>query len=304
MNSAVETKPADTPIREAHLVQPRILPPTERRRRLIRSTGTHALLIVLCVVFLMPFVFVFLTSVMSQQQALTRRLWPAPFVWGNYAEVFRFEPILHYAWNTVVYAGLATVGVIVSSVPVAYALARMRWRGRQVVFIIVIATMMLPTQVTIVPLYLIFSRLGWVGSLKPLIVPAFLGDAFSIFLLRQFFLTIPEELTDAARVDGANELQILWHVVVKLSKPAIAAVGLFEFLYAWNDFFGPLVYTGNNPGIWTLSVGLQLFTTTHRGTLWDLQMAAAVLFMLPVIIVFLLAQRAFIEGVTLTGVKG
>jgi len=270
----------------------------------MRSVRTHTLSIALCVLFLTPFVFVFLTSVMSQQQALTRRLWPSPFLWGNYVEVFKYEPILRYAWNTVVYASLATVGVIVSSVPVAYALARMRWRGRQVVFVIVIATMMLPSQVTIVPLYLMFVRVGWIGTLKPLIVPAFLGDAFSIFLLRQFFLTIPQDLTDAARVDGANEFQIMWHVVVKLAKPAIAAIGLFEFLYAWNDFFGPLLYGGENTNIWTLSVGLQLFTTVHRGTLWNLQMAAAVLFMLPVIVVFLFAQKAFIEGVTLTGVKG
>jgi multiple sugar transport system permease protein len=158
--------------------------------------------------------------------------------------------------------------------------------------------------VTIVPLFVIFTQLHWIGSLKPLIVPAFFGDAFSIFLLRQFFLTIPEELVDAARVDGANEFQIMWHVVVKLAKPAIMAVGLFQFLYCWNDFFGPLIYAGNNPSIYTISVGLQQFTSIHRGVLWNLQMAASLLFMLPVIILFFFAQRAFIEGVTLTGVKG
>jgi multiple sugar transport system permease protein len=163
---------------------------------------------------------------------------------------------------------------------------------------------MLPSQVTIVPLFLFFRNLGWVGSLKPLIVPAFLGDAFSIFLLRQFFLTIPGDLVDAARVDGANEFQIMWHVVVKISKPAIAAVGLFQFLYCWNDFFGPLIYSSNSDRIWTLSVGLQHFTTIHRGVLWNQQMAASVVFMLPVIVLFLIAQKAFIEGVTLTGVKG
>ncbi len=276
----------------------------ERRRRFLASVVKHSVAIVLCVIFLMPFVFVVLTSVMTKQQALTRDLWPHPFQWENYAQVFREEPIVEYAKNTVIYAGLATLGTVVSSVPVAYALSRMRWRGRQVAFLLVISTMMLPSQVTIVPLYIIFVKLGWIGSLKPLIVPTFLGDAFSIFLLRQFFLTIPEELVDAARVDGANHFQILWHVIVKLAKPAIAAIALFEFLYAWNDFFGPLLYTGNNSKIWTLSVGLQQFTTVHRGSLWNLQMAASVLFMLPVIFVFLLAQRSLIEGVTLTGTKG
>ncbi len=285
-------------------IQPRERSSGARRRSLAYSAANHTVALVLAAIFLLPFAFIILTSLMTQQQALTRDLIPHPFAWHNYVDIFREEPMLLYAKNTVIYAVLATFGVIVSSVPVAYALSVIKWRGQRLVFIIVIATMMLPAQVTIVPLYLVFSRLHWVGTLLPLIVPAFLGDAFSIFLLRQFFLTIPDELVDAARVDGANELQILWHVVVKLAKPAIAAVALFQFLYCWNDFFGPLLYTLNNNRIWTLSVGLSQFTTTHRGVLWNYQMAASVLFMLPVILLFLLAQKAFIEGVTLTGVKG
>ncbi len=260
--------------------------------------------ILLSVVFLSPFVFVTLTALMTLQQSLSTHLWPHPFEWSNFVTVFRFVPLWTYAWNTVVYAGLATLGTLLSSVPVAYAFSRMRWKGRQAVFLLLLSTLMLPSQVTIVPLYTIFAKIHWIGSLKPLIVPAFFGDAFSIFLLRQFFLTIPEELVDAARVDGAGELQILWNVIVKLAKPAIAAVGLFQFLYSWNDFFGPLLYTGSNPHIWTLAVALGQFTTTHSGVLWNLQMAASVLFMLPVIILFIFAQKAFIEGVTLTGVKG
>jgi multiple sugar transport system permease protein len=275
-----------------------------RRRSSLSAVANHTVAILLGVVFLMPLMFVVLTSLMTEHQALTRDLIPHPFQWSNYVEVFRVEPIWQYAWNTFVYAGLATVGVVVSSVPVAYALAVIKWRGQRLVFLLVIATMMLPAQVTIVPLYLIFVKLGWIGSLKPLIVPAFFGDAFSIFLLRQFFLSIPDELVDAARVDGGNDLQILWNVVIRIAKPAIAAVALFQFLFAWNDFFGPLIYSGSNGHIWTLSVGLQQFTTTHRGVLWNLQMAASVLFMLPVIVLFLFAQKAFIEGVTLTGIKG
>jgi multiple sugar transport system permease protein len=299
--SDVSGRPADA----AALLAGRRVPPSaaKRRRRLI-AVGNHALAITFAVMFVAPFVFVVLTSLMTQHQALSRDLWPHPFQWSNYRTIFNDAPIVRYAWNTVVYAGLGSLGVVLSSVPVAYALSRIRWRGRQAVFLIVIATMMLPAQVTIVPLYIIFARLGWLGSLKPLIVPAFFGDAFSIFLLRQFFMTIPEELIDAARVDGANEFQIMWNVVVKLAKPAIAAIALFEFLYAWNDFFGPLLYANNNQNIFTLSVGLQNFTTAHRAVLFNLQMAASIVFMLPVIILFLFAQKAFIQGITLTGVKG
>ncbi len=275
-----------------------------RRKAFLIAVANHAVAIALTAAFVLPLFFVITTSLMTQQQALTHDLIPHPFQWRNYIDIFREEPILRYGWNTFVYAGLATLGVILSSVPVAYALSVIRWRGQRVVFLLVISTMMLPSQVTIVPLFLFFRNLGWVGSLKPLIAPAFLGDAFSIFLLRQFFLTIPGDLVDAARVDGANEFQIMWHVVVKVSKPAIAAVGLFQFLYCWNDFFGPLIYSSNSDRIWTLSVGLQHFTTIHRGVLWNQQMAASVVFMLPVIVLFLIAQKAFIEGVTLTGVKG
>jgi multiple sugar transport system permease protein len=162
---------------------------------------------------------------------------------------------------------------------------------------------MLPPQVTIVPMYVLWAKLNLVGSLAPLIIPNWFGDAFSIFLLRQFFMTIPQPYLDSARVDGCGELKILLSVVVRLAKPAIAAVALFQFLYSWNDLFGPLLFLGNNPKLWTLTIGLSEFQS-HHGVEWNLTMAASVLFMLPVIILFFLAQRAFIEGVTLTGVKG
>ena len=271
---------------------------------MLESIGNHALAIAVAVVFLVPFVFIVLTALMTNRQALTSHLWPHPFHWSNFSQVFHSMPLLRYTWNTVLYAGLATIGVVLSCVPVAYALSRMNWRGRQASFILVLSTLMLPAQVTIVPLYVIFVKLHWVGSLKPLIVPAFFGDAFSIFLLRQFFLTIPQELSDAARVDGAGELQIMTRVILPLAKPAVAAVALFQFLYCWNDFFNPLLFSGNNSGAWTLGVALSQFSTIHQGVLWNLQMAASVLFMLPVIVLFFLAQRVFIEGVTLTGVKG
>jgi len=208
-----------------------------------------------------------------------------------------------YALNTTLYAGLATLGLLVSSIPVAYALARLRWRGQNLAFVITLVAMMLPPQVTVIPVYVLWAKLGLVGSLWPLILPNWLGDAFSIFLLRQFFLTIPEEYLDAARVDGCGELRILTTVVVRMSKPAIAAVALFSFLFCFNDFFGPLLYTIENPDHWTLSVGLAQFRTLYQ-VQWNLTMAATLIVMAPVIILFFLAQRAFVEGVTLTGVKG
>jgi multiple sugar transport system permease protein len=294
-------------VRSEAEIPARRLPAAVRRRRLLISAGNHSVAITLGALFVMPFVFVLLTALMSRQQALSTHYWPHPFVWSNFLHVNRIIPILHDGWNSTVYAVLSSVGVVVSSVPVAYALARMRWRGRNVVFLLVLATLMLPDQVTSVPLYVIFVRFHWIGTLKPLIVPNFLGDAFSIFLLRQFFMTIPEELADAARVDGAGEFRILTRVIVPLAKPAIAAVALFQFLYAWNDFFYPLLYAGNNPKTVTLAVGLaQLMgnTNVHYGVLWNVLMAGSVLFMTPVIVIFFFAQKVFIEGVTLTGIKG
>jgi multiple sugar transport system permease protein len=281
----------------------RPLPPAERRRRLLSSIGNHALLIAFSIMFLLPLVFVIATSLMTDQQSLTPTLWPRPFQWGNLGDVFSRIPLLRYTWNTTQIAVLSTVGVVISSIPVAYALSRMRWRGRQATFVLVLATLMLPFQVTIVPLYILFVQFGWIDTLRPLIVPSFFGDAFSIFLLRQFFLTIPEELSDAARVDGASEWQIMTRVIVPLAKPAVAAIALFNFLFNWNDLFGPLLYVVGNRNLWTLGLGLSEFKTLHHVE-WNLTMAAAILFMLPVIVLFFLAQRVFIEGVTLTGTKG
>ena len=226
-----------------------------RRKRALIAIADHSILIALAIMFLAPFAFMVLTALMTNDQALSSKLWPHPFHWSNVTEIFHKAPLWRYTLNTMIYAGLSTIGVLVSSIPVAYALSRLRWRGRDAVFLLVLATMMLPAQVTAVPLYVMWSKLHLVGSLAPLVIPNWFGDAFSIFLLRQFFLTIPEEYSDAARVDGCGELRILLTVVLRLAKPAIAAVGLFAFLYAWNDFFGPLLYTGENAAHWTLSLG-------------------------------------------------
>jgi multiple sugar transport system permease protein len=272
-----------------------------RRRRLFIFVAEHAVLIALAIAFLAPLVFIIATSLMTTQQALSPDLWPNPLTW-NFDDVFERAPLLRYAGNTFLYAGLSTVGVVISSVPVAYALARLRWRGRNAALLLVLAMMMLPPQVTVVPLYSFWSDLNLTGTLWPVILPNFFGDAFSIFLLRQFFMTIPEEYADAARVDGAGELRVMISVVSRLAKPAIAAVALFMFLFTFSDFFGPLLYAGDEEANWTLSVGLAQFRTLHA-VQWNLTLAATVLVLAPVIVLFFFAQKAFVEGVTLTGVK-
>jgi multiple sugar transport system permease protein len=280
----------------------RELPRSVRRKRFLVAVADHSLLIAAAIAFVFPILFMLLTSVMTSDQALSTKLWPEPFQWSNYSEVFDKAPMLRYGLNTLIYSGLATLFMLISSVPVAYALARLRWKGRDAVFLLVLVAMMLPPQVTIVPLYVMWAKLNLVGTLWPLILPNLFGDAFSIFLLRQFFLTIPESYLDAARVDGCGEFRILVSVVCRLAKPALAAVGLFMFLFTFSDFFGPLLYAGDDEAHWTLSVGLAQFRTLHQ-VQWNLTMAATIMVLAPVVVLFFLAQRAFVEGVTLTGVK-
>jgi multiple sugar transport system permease protein len=279
-----------------------VVPAAVRRRRFLVGVAEHSLLIVAAIAFLAPFVFMALTSLMTTDQALSPNLWPEPFQWSNYTEVFNQAPLLRYALNTLIYSSLATLGMLVSSIPVAYALAILRWRGRDLVFLLVLVAMMLPPQVTIVPLYVLWAKLNLVGTMAPLIVPNWFGDAFSIFLLRQFFLTIPQPYIDSARVDGCGEFKIMTTVVLRLAKPAIAAVALFMFLLTFSDFFGPLLYAGDEQSNWTLSLGLAQFRVLHQ-VQWNLTMAATIIVILPVIVLFFFAQKAFVEGVTLTGVK-
>jgi multiple sugar transport system permease protein len=287
----------------------RKLPRAVRRRRLLLGVANHSLLIFCAVLFLAPFMFIVLTSLMTNDQALSTHLWPSPFQWSNFKDVFAKSPFWRWSLNSLIYSGLATLGLLISSVPVAYALSRLRWRGREAAFLVVMVALMLPPQVSVVPVYVMWSKLGawtglhFIGNLSPLVIPNFFGDAFSIFLLRQFFLTIPEEYLDAARVDGCGEIRILTTVVLRLAKPAIAAVAIFSVIYTLSDFFLPLLYVGEAPHNWVLSIGLSEFRSLHQ-VQWNLTMAATVLVMAPVIVIFFLAQRAFVEGVTLTGVKG
>jgi multiple sugar transport system permease protein len=280
-----------------------------RRRSLPRSpskivvwVAEHTLLALLLVLFVAPIVFVALTSFMTNDQALTATLWPNPWSIESYVEAFQRVPLLRWFANSAIYAVLATLFMLVSSVPAAYALSRIRFKGANVIFVAIVVAMLLPPQITAVPLYVMWVKAGMTGTLLPLILPNLLGDAFSIFLLRQFFLTIPREYSDAARVDGASEWGILTRVVIPMARPGIAAAGLFLFFRSWNDYYGPLLYTSENQEWWPVAFGLATFRGSHS-TNWGLTMAITMLVMIPVVLIFFFAQRVFVEGITLTGVK-
>lgn len=264
----------------------------------------HAALIALSIVSLLPFAWMVTTSLKADAQVHAYPpVWiPSPIVWGNYPSAIHYIPFLHYMKNTLFVCVLSVLGTLLSCSLVAYSFAKIRWPGRDAVFVLVLATLMLPGQVTMIPVFAIFRWLGWIGSYKPLIVPHFLGSAFYIFLLRQFFLTIPQELSDAAKVDGASDLTIYRIIMLPLSKPALITVGLFTFIGAWNDFLGPLLYL-NDDSKYTLSLGLQQFVGQH-GQEWQLLMAAATVMVMPIITVFLVAQKAFVKGIALTGIRG
>jgi multiple sugar transport system permease protein len=276
-------------------------PQTKER---IRGIVIHILLIPAAVVFLMPFLWMLSTSLKPDSQLYAYPpIWiPNPLQWENYPKTVTFVPFFLYLRNTLIIALSSMVGVVASSSLAAYSLARIRWPGRQVLFLMTIATLMLPFQVTLIPVFLVFKNLGWVGDFRPLILPQFFGYAFYIFLLRQFFSGIPMELSEAARIDGANEWRTFWSVILPLAKPALATVAVFQFIRSWTDYLNPLIYL-NDQNLYTLQLGLQQYSSQY-GREWGLLMAAAVLISLPPIIIFFLTQRTFVQGVTLTGIKG
>jgi len=227
---------------------------------------------------------------------------PHPAVWSNFLRSLSQIPFWDYVRNSLVYAVLSAAGAALSASVVAYGFSKVKWPGREGVFFLVLITMLLPYQVTMIPTYLIFRAIGWTGTLLPLIVPAFLGNAYFIFLMRQFIRTLPDELSDAARIDGCSEFRVFWSIIVPLIKPALAVVFLNQFLNAWKDFLGPLLYL-NDPSQYTLSLGLQQFQSAN-GQEWALLMACATVFTVPLFVLFFFTQRYFVEGVTFTGLKG
>jgi multiple sugar transport system permease protein len=274
------------------------------RRLISQQVVPRLVLIGVCVIFVVPFYWMVVTA-MKDTRELSQfppALLPAAWDVGNFIRAMEFMDFPKLFSNSVIITVGVTIGAVISNTVVAYGFSRIRWPGRDIIFYIVIATVFIPFPVIMVALFDIFAKLGWVNTFNPIIVPAFFGNPFYIFLLRQFMLSIPSELSDAARVDGANEFQIFYRVVLPLTKPAVTVVAIFAAITAWNEFLLPLIYLQDEEK-YPLSIGLALFRQTHDVT-FNLLMAASTLVVIPVVILFLAFQRFFIEGITVGGVKG
>lgn len=282
-----------------------------RRSRMMRATVVYGILVVISVVFLLPFVWMILSALKTRSEVLLfpPTIIPREFHFANFGEAWNFPGMQFGRWtlNTLIISTAVLIGVLLTSSLCAYGFARIHFPGRDFWFIATIASIMLPPQVTLIPLYILFLKIGWLNSFKPLIIPAwFGGGALNIFLLRQFFLQIPAELEDAAYIDGANRLQIWWRIFLPLSLPALLTVAIFTFQSTWNDFYGPLIFLTGREN-YTLSIGINLFygsmAAGATGSEIQYMMAIAFVMTLPMIAVFFLAQRYFIGGIVLTGVN-
>ena len=276
----------------------------KKRRYWIEQIVNHIVLASLGVVFFLPLFWMISTSLKPPRQIFVfPPVWiPHPLMWSTYLEALNFVPFLLYLKNTLTICISTVIGVLLSCSLVAYGFSRVQWPERNIVFIILLATMMIPYQVTIIPMYIVFNKLGWINTFKPLIVPFFFGTPFYIFLLRQFFMTIPMELSDAAKIDGCSEFRIYCQIILPLAIPALAVVALFQFIGVWNDFLGPLIYL-RDQSKFTLSLGLQQFQSGYH-TEWAMLMAAATMVTMPIIVLFFFTQKTFLQGISLTGIKG
>ena len=269
----------------------------------------YALAILCGLAFSLPFFWTVSSSLkpISEIYLFPPTLWPNEIRWSNYADVFKLAPFARFIWNTVIITTFAMIGQILSAAAVAYGFARFRFPGREWLFFLVLSTMMLPWQVTIVPTFLLFRYLGWINTFLPLIVPSYFGGgAFFIFLLRQFFLTIPKDLDEAAKLDGATSVRIFWDVILPLSKPALATVAIFAFIQHWNEFIGPLIFL-NSTEKFTLSIGLRYFMVNPFESdepREAILMAASLIVALPPLLLFFMAQKYFVRGIVTTGLKG
>jgi len=277
-----------------------------------RQVAMHLVLLTGSALFALPYLWMVLTSLKPDNAIFTEpSSLPRVWMWSNYPKTFRFLEMAlgHvrtgfgslFVLNTLTVTALSMAGMLFSSSLVAYSFARLRWPGRDILFVVLLGTMMLPDAVTLIPRFLIFKELGWVDTFQPLWAPSFFARAFDVFLLRQFLLTIPSELEDAAKIDGCGYFTIYWRVMMPLVKPALAALAIMHFLGTWNDFLGPLIYI-SSPEKMTGSYALRLFMSANSGE-WALLLAAATLWTLPVILLFFFAQKAFIEGIAMTGMK-
>jgi len=271
---------------------------------LLRKSVLYFVLLFFAMLYLVPFFFLLMGSFKT-----TSELFQVPFKWlpesfdfTNYVNMFNQIPFMNYLKNTMIIVVFSVIGALVSNSIIAYGFARLRWPGREKAFMVVLATMILPYQVTMIPLYLMFTKMNWVGTFLPLIVPQFFGNAFYIFLLRQFLVGVPKEITESARIEGANEFQIFLRVIMPVSKPVLASVAIMSFIRAWNDFLGPLVFLGSDR-LYTLSLAASMLKSNFDPN-WDLLLPLGVVMVLPVLILFFVLQKYFIQGITMSGIKG
>ncbi|HLZ58461.1 MAG TPA: carbohydrate ABC transporter permease [Ktedonosporobacter sp.] len=281
----------------------------QRQRRAMTKLGesvvARVILIATCVLFLVPFYWMFVTALKpdAELSIFPPELWPRAVQWGNFLAAVNTFPFWTYFGNTLVITAGVIIGSIISNLFVAYGFACIRWPGRDLVFYIVLATVFIPLPVALIPLFDMFAYLHWTNTFLPLIVPAFFSSSFYVFMLRQFLLQIPSDLLDAARIDGASELQILWRIIFPLARPALAIVAILSGIAAWNDFTGPLIYLQDDT-LRTLSVGLETFRTVNSQDVQvNLLMAASLLVIVPTVILFLFCQRFFVRGAILGSIK-
>lgn len=272
---------------------------------LSRKILIYVLLIIGLALFLLPIAWMLSTALktLGEVHSFPPKWIPFPIQWSNFAAVFKNVPFGHYVWNSVWYTAVTVVAMAFFSSFIAFGFARLRARGKTVLFGVVLSTMMLPPQVTMIPQYLLFNKLGWVDSYLPLIVPCIGGNAFLIFLLRQFYLGIPRDLDEAVKIDGGGYLTMYFRIILPLSIPAMATAGIMEFMFRWNDLIGPLIYL-STPSKYPLALGLANFTAAYSATPWNILMAASIIAVLPPLLLFFFAQKYFIRGIVISGTKG
>ncbi|WP_166979334.1 carbohydrate ABC transporter permease [Paramicrobacterium fandaimingii] len=282
---------------------PRELPVAKRTPKMLRRLRQHGLIIVLALVFLFPLLVMVSTALKAPQDVFSSppSLIPSEWTFDNFTKAFEQIPVWRYLGNTMLVAGLSVLGTVLACPLVAYALSKVKWAGAKPLFIMVLATMMLPPQVTLIPLFLIWNGLGATNTYLPLVVPAFLGTPFFIFLIRQFLMNVPDDLLEAARLDGASELRTYATIVLPIARPAIVTAAVFQFVWAWTDFLNPLIYL-NDESTYTLSIGLYAFFG-ENDVAWGPLMAACTMFTLPALIIFLIGQKFFIGGISAGAIK-
>jgi len=276
----------------------------QRRKILERRYLSHGVMIFFCIIFAFPFIWMFSTSLKSQHEIFSKPLglFSGTLHWENYSAAVTQMDFIKYFGNTIYVTFMSIIGQLFGSTLVAYSLSIIDWKGKKVIFGLVLATMMIPIQVTMIPVYIIFRNLGLIGGFWPLILPAFTGAPIYIFLLRQFFMKLPISLIEAAKIDGSSEIRTFLQIAVPLCKPVLLAVAVVTFLNTWSDFLGPLIYLTKESNF-TLTLGMRTFIAQYSVE-WHKLMAASTLFTTPVVLLYFFAQKHFIQGITLTGIKG